>query len=83
MEDADTKRDVPIKKKELGAKDVSLMAKTLAVFVVLAGHIMKWTGLLVDASSSEICACAFTIMGIFGTVDINILADKFSSKRQQ
>lgn len=68
-------------KKEIKAKDASLYAKILAVVIVIAGHILKWCGVLPEATSSEICFCGITVMGIFGTVDLNILADKFTGRR--
>lgn len=76
------KTEVTVEKKKttISAKSLSLCAKVLAVCFLIAGHILKWTGFLPDASSSDICICAFSIMGIFGTVDINILADKFARK---
>jgi len=67
-------------KKGIKAKTVSLWAKIIALIIVVGGHALKWTGVLPGASSNEICACGFTVMGIFGTVDINILIDKFTSK---
>lgn len=66
------------KKKELKAKTVSLWSKIIAIIIVIAGHTLKWLGILPNASSGEICACAFTVMGVCGTVDINILVDKFT-----
>lgn len=68
-------------KREIKAKNASLYAKILAVVIVIAGHILKWCGVIPAASSSEICLCGITVMGIFGTVDLNILADKFTGRR--
>ena len=68
-------------KKEIKAKKASLYAKILAVVIVISGHILKWCGVIPMASSSEICLCGITVMGIFGTVDLNILADKFTGRR--
>ena len=68
------------KKKGIKAKTVSLWAKIIALIIVVGGHALKWVGILPNATSGEICACGFTVMGIFGTVDINILMDKFTSK---
>ena len=64
--------------KGLKAKDASLWGKIIGAGIAVVGHILKWTGVLPNATSGEICACAFTVMGIFGTVDLNILADKFT-----
>lgn len=72
-----------ITKKEkckMKAKDASLYAKMLAVIILVTGHILMWIGVIPNATSTEICACSFSVMGIFSTVDINILADKFARK---
>lgn len=65
---------------KMKAKDVSLHAKILAVIILVLGHILMWIGIIPNATSTEICACSFSVMGIFSTVDINILADKFARK---
>ena len=71
--------EVVIKKErhKIKAKDVSLHAKILAVIILVVGHILMWLDIIPNATSTEICACSFSVMGIFSTVDINILADKF------
>ena len=66
--------------KGLKAKTVSLWAKIIGGVIIVVGHVLKWVNVLPDATSSEICACGFSIMGIFSTVDLNILADKFAKK---
>lgn len=62
------------------AKDCSLLSKILAVIVLIAGHVLMWLGVLKNANSMQICGCAFSIMGVFGTVDINLLIDKFTGR---
>ena len=66
--------------KGLKAKTVSLWAKIIGGIIIVVGHVLKWVNVLPDATSSEICACGFSIMGVFSTVDLNILADKFAKK---
>ena len=68
------------KKTFFKAKTISLISKVLGVVVILGGHVLKWLGKMPNAESGEIIACGFSIMGIFGTVDINILVDKFTKK---
>lgn len=63
---------------EIKAKDASLWAKILGGLIIVGGHILKWVGLMPNATSVEICACGFSVMGLFGTVDLNILMDKFT-----
>lgn len=68
--------------KGLKAKTVSLWSKIIGGTIIVAGHILKWINVLPNATSQEICACGFSIMGIFSTIDLNILADKFAKKEK-
>ena len=63
------------------AKDLSLVSKIIAVLICVSAHVLMWMGKLPNASSYEICVCSFCVMGFFGTVDINLVIDKFT-KRQ-
>lgn len=65
-------------KKELKAKTVSLIAKIIGGSVVLVGAILKWLGIFTACEINELCVVGFSIMGIFGTVDLNLLAEKFT-----
>lgn len=65
-------------KKELKAKTVSLLAKIVGGLVVLVGAVLKWIGIFTACEINELCVVGFTIMGIFGTVDLNLLAEKFA-----
>lgn len=67
-------------KKGLKAKDCSLWAKIVGALIIVGGHILKWVGLLPQATSQEICVCGFSVMAVFSTVDLNILVDKFTKK---
>lgn len=69
------------KENPLGKPKVwSLVSKIIAGIIIVGGHILKWLNLLPDAASSEICACGFAVMGVFGTIDINMALDKFTKK---
>ena len=70
--------DEKVETKELKAKTVSLFAKIIAALVVLIGGILKWMGIFSNCSVNELCIVGFSIMGIFGTVDLNLLAEKFA-----
>lgn len=59
------------------AKTVSLIAKIVGGAVVLVGAILKWLGIFSSCEISDLCTVGFTIMGIFGTVDLNLMAEKF------
>lgn len=65
-------------KKELKAKTVSLVAKITGAAVVLVGAVLKWLGVFTACEINELCVVGFTVMGIFGTVDLNLLAEKFA-----
>lgn len=65
-------------KKELKAKTVSLVAKIIGAAVVLVGAVLKWLGIFTACEINELCVVGFTVMGIFGTVDLNLLAEKFA-----
>lgn len=65
-------------KKELKAKTVSLVAKITGAAVVLVGAVLKWVGVFQNCEINELCIVGFTVMGIFGTVDLNLLAEKFA-----
>lgn len=65
------------------AKDASLIAKWVGLIIVLICSVLKWLGIFPNCRISEVCTVAFTIMGLFGTVDINILADKFVNKSEK
>lgn len=64
--------------KELKAKTVSLIAKIIGALIVLIGAILKWVGIFENCSINDLCVVGFSVMGIFGTVDLNLLAEKFT-----
>lgn len=64
--------------KEIKAKTVSLFAKIVGGLVVLVGAVLKWLGIFTACEINELCVVGFTVMGIFGTVDLNLLAEKFA-----
>lgn len=67
-------------KKGLSAKKASLIAKVVAGVIVVFGAVLKWTGVFQNCDINELCTVGFTIMGLFGTVDLNIALDKFAKK---
>ena len=70
-------------KKELKAKTVSLVAKITGAAVVLVGAVLKWVGVFQNCEINELCIVGFSVMGIFGTVDLNLLAEKFATNKEQ
>ena len=61
------------------AKDASLIAKILAGLIIVSGATLKWLHIL-DCTISELSAVAFTVAGLFGTVDINLMFEKIWGK---
>lgn len=68
---------------EVKAKDVSLIAKITAGVIVVVGAVLKWLGIFSDCNINELCIVGFTVMGLFGTVDLNIALDKFTGKTNE
>lgn len=59
------------------AKDLSKLFKVISVCGIVLCHILKWLGIL-DAPSGEICGMWAVVYGLgAGTIDLNIMLDKF------
>lgn len=59
------------------AKTLSKIFKVLAVVGIIVCHIFKWCGKL-TADSTEICFMWAVVYGLgAGTIDLNIMLDKF------
>jgi hypothetical protein len=63
-------------KKELKAKNVSLWAKILGGIILLVASVLKWLNIMPNATIQEIAIVSYGIMGLFSTVDINIMLEK-------
>lgn len=72
--------EINAENKGLKAKQASLWAKIAGATIIVSGHVLMWLGILPNATSGEICTCGFSVMAIFGTVDLNIIIDKFTKK---
>lgn len=66
--------------KGISAKTASLISKILAVLIVIGGFVAKIFGATIDIVN-DVLPTAGGIILIFGTVDINILAEKFVAKK--
>ena len=69
-------------KKELKAKQVSIVIKIVAVIFLVVCSILMWLGIFPNATIPEICMVAGTIAAIFGDVSINTAIDKFKKKEE-
>lgn len=65
------------------AKTVSLIAKITAGVILLGGAALKWTGVFLECDIDDVCKVALTLMGLFGTVDLNIALDKFRTRKDE
>ena len=69
--------NTPVKEPKITAKTLSKIFKILAVIGIIVCHIFKWLGKL-TAESSEICFRWAWVYGLgAGTIDLNIMLDKF------
>lgn len=62
------------------AKSASLIAKVVAGSIMVVGAVLKWVHIL-DCTISELAIVAFTVAGLFGTVDINLMFEKIWGKQ--
>ena len=77
--------DEPMGQEEAGEPESRLKAKTLSKIVkvfAVAGlvtcAVLKWLGIMPNATTGELCAVWATVYGLgAGTIDLNIIFDKF------
>ena len=68
---------------ELHAKDISKVFKIVAPVFAVAMAILKWTGVFPNITISEIIyiSCFIYAAGD-GTIDLNLMLDKFTSRKE-
>ena len=70
------------KAKLSSAKVMSKIFKLVSVLGIITCHVIKWCGLL-EAPSSEICFMWAVVYGLgAGTIDFNIMLDKFKKSEE-
>ena len=70
--------------KKLTAKTISKIFKFVSTIGIIATAIMKWLGLLPNADISEICIVWAVVYGLgAGTIDLNIIFDKFVNRKAE
>lgn len=77
--------------KGLKAKDASLFGKIVGGLEILLGSVAlivlvcckKITVEEAKSLFSIVIGCGFSIMGVFGTVDFNIILEKFTNKKEK
>ncbi len=68
--------------KGLTAKRISKIFKFVAVGGLVVCSVLKWVGVLPGATISEICTVWAVVYGLgAGTIDLNIMFDKFCGNR--
>lgn len=67
----------------IAAKTISKLFKFVAAAGIILCAVLKWLGKMPEASASEICMIWAAVYGIgAGTIDLNIMFDKFSGGRR-
>lgn len=68
---------------ELHAKDISKVFKIVSPVFAVAMAILKWTGVFPNITISEIIyiSCFIYAAGA-GTIDLNLMLDKFTSRKE-
>lgn len=68
---------------ELHAKDISKVFKIVAPVFAVAMAILKWTGVFPNITISEIIyiSCFIYAAGA-GTIDLNLILDKFTNRKE-
>ena len=70
------------KKKALTAKTISKIFKFIATAGVVISAVLKWAGIMPNATAGEICTIWVTVYGLgAGTIDFNIMLDKFTEAK--
>ena len=68
---------------ELHAKDISKVFKIVAPVFAVAMAILKWTGVFPNITISEIIYISYFIYAAgAGTIDLNLMLDKFTSRKE-
>lgn len=68
---------------ELHAKDISKVFKIVSPVFAVAMAILKWTGVFPNVTISEIiCISCFIYAAGAGTIDLNLMLDKFTSRKE-
>ena len=82
MKEDDNTEQRQAEERKLPAKTLSKAMKILAAAGIILCHALKWLGVL-NADSGEICQMWAVVYALgAGTIDINIMLDKFSRQEK-
>lgn len=83
MTEEDTKVAQQADGGKLTAKNISKIFKFVSALGIIVCAVFKWIGRMPDASAAEICMIWAAVYGIgAGTIDLNIMFDKFSGGKK-
>lgn len=69
--------------KSLTAKKISKIFKFVSAFGIVLCAVLKWLGVMPSATIGEICMVWAVVYGLgAGTIDLNIMFDKFVGRSQ-
>lgn len=70
------------KEKGLTAKKISKIFKFVATGGIVVCAVLKWLGIMPGATISEVCTVWAVVYGLgAGTIDLNIMFDKFCGNK--
>lgn len=68
---------------KLSAKTISKIFKFAATLGIIACAVLKWLNVMPSATISEICVVWATVYGLgAGTIDLNLMFDKFTGNEK-
>ena len=71
-------------KGKLTAKTISKIFKFVSAFGIIACAVIKWLGFMPNAGIGEIILAWAAVYGVgAGTIDLNIIFDKFIGRREE
>lgn len=81
-ETAETTESEESTKKELAAKTISKIFKFVSTIGIVVCAVLKWLNVMPNAAISEICVMWACVYGLgAGTIDLNIMFDKFTGAK--
>lgn len=66
---------------EIKAKDASLWAKIAAVVILLGFSTLIGLKVFTGMTIMDAIWCSVTVAGIFGTIDLNLMLEKFTGRK--
>lgn len=81
---ATTETETEAETKKLAAKTISKIFKFVSAIGIVACAVLKWLNVMPNADAGEICMIWACVYGVgAGTIDLNIMFDKFTGNKEQ